>query len=103
MLIFVATKYKMKLTNSLLNSGFWVDLNDFSSESEFLETCKEIHDDEMFPELIFPDWHGIISSLLDYNGTTVKLKPEFWEQHKPIPHSQREPYPVNHHVWMVNP
>jgi antirestriction protein len=39
--------------------GFWVDLEDFAGDRPaFLEHCRELHNDEHEPELMFPDYEG---------------------------------------------
>jgi antirestriction protein len=39
--------------------GFWVDLEDFAGDRPaFLEHCRELHNDEHDPELMFPDYEG---------------------------------------------
>ncbi len=39
--------------------GDWLSLSDHSSKAEFLEACRELHDDEPDPELMFQDWESI--------------------------------------------
>ena len=42
--------------------GFWVDLEDFAGDRPaFLEHCRELHNDEHDPELMFPDYEGFPS------------------------------------------
>lgn len=37
--------------------GFWVDLEDFAGDRPaFLEHCRQLHNDEHDPELMFPDY-----------------------------------------------
>jgi antirestriction protein len=44
--------------------GKWMDLSDFSDKSEFLAACRELHQDESDPELMFQDWENIPSALI---------------------------------------
>ena len=40
--------------------GKWLDLSDYSDKDEFLEACRELHEDEQDPEFI--------SGLREYPG-----------------------------------
>lgn len=39
-------------------TGKWLDLSDYSDRDAFLEACRELHDDESDPELMFQDFEG---------------------------------------------
>ena len=54
--------------------GEWLTLGDYESYEEFIQACKDLHEDEEFPELMFQDWEcpeelrGFISEVgLDEN------------------------------------
>lgn len=34
----------------------WLTLGDYKSYEEFINTCKDLHNDEEYPELMFRDW-----------------------------------------------
>ena len=44
--------------------GKWLDLSDYSDKDEFYEACRELHNDEEDPELMFQDWENIPSGLI---------------------------------------
>lgn len=60
--IYVGTR--SKYNNGQLE-GKWVDLSDFNSLEDFLDECKEIHEDEEDPEFMFQDWENIPDSLVN--------------------------------------
>ncbi|MBX6334736.1 antirestriction protein ArdA [Candidatus Saccharibacteria bacterium] len=39
--------------------GAWLDLENYANKEEFLEACRELHNDEVDPEFMFQDWEGI--------------------------------------------
>lgn len=39
--------------------GKWLDIDDYSDYDEFMEACKELHNDEEDPEFMFQDWEYI--------------------------------------------
>lgn len=39
--------------------GKWIDLTLIKDEDDFLELCREIHQDEQDPEFMFQDWQSI--------------------------------------------
>ena len=54
--------------------GEWLTLGDYIDYEEFIQACKDLHEDEEFPELMFQDWEcpdelrGFISEVgLDEN------------------------------------
>ena len=44
--------------------GKWMDLSDYSDSEEFYDACRELHNDEEDPELMFQDWEYIPSALI---------------------------------------
>lgn len=44
--------------------GKWLDLSDYSDSEEFYDACRELHNDEEDPELMFQDWEYIPSALI---------------------------------------
>ncbi len=44
--------------------GKWMDLSEYSDSEEFYAACKELHNDEEDPELMFQDWEYIPDSLI---------------------------------------
>lgn len=54
--VYVGT-YKKYNNGSI--KGEWVDLTNFDSKEEFIEYCKELHNDEGDAELMFQDWENI--------------------------------------------
>jgi len=40
-------------------SGHWLDLEDYTDKDAFIEACKELHNDETDPELMFQDYENI--------------------------------------------
>jgi antirestriction protein len=44
--------------------GKWMDLSDYSGREEFYDACRELHNDEEDPELMFQDWENIPSPLI---------------------------------------
>ncbi|HFV4884879.1 TPA: antirestriction protein ArdA, partial [Escherichia coli] len=39
-------------------AGRWFDLTSFDDERGFFEACRELHQDEAEPELMFQDYEG---------------------------------------------
>lgn len=39
--------------------GDWLDFADYGSFDDFMEACRELHDDEKDPEFMFQDWDGV--------------------------------------------
>lgn len=54
--IYVGTYHKY---NSGSIAGAWLDLEDYSDREEFDAACRELHQDESDPELMFQDWEDI--------------------------------------------
>lgn len=44
--------------NSGSIAGEWLDLEDFTGRDSFLAACREVHQDEADPELMFQDYEG---------------------------------------------
>ena len=36
--------------------GEWLTLGDYDNYEEFIQACRELHEDEEYPELMFQDW-----------------------------------------------
>jgi len=53
--VYVGT-YKKYAEGSI--AGAWLDLEDYDCHSDFIEACKELHDDEDDPELMNSDYEG---------------------------------------------
>jgi len=47
-------------------SGKWLDLEDYNDFEDFINACKELHNDEKDPELMIQDTEDIHSSLAKY-------------------------------------
>jgi antirestriction protein len=58
--------------------GDWLDLNDYSSKDEFIEACRELHEDEDDPELMFQDWEDIPANFI--GESTIDEKVWDWLQ-----------------------
>jgi antirestriction protein len=56
-------------------TGEWLDLSNYSSYDEFIDACKELHNDEEDPELMFQDYEGFPASY--YNESYIS--PELWD------------------------
>ncbi len=41
-----------------------MDLSDYSDSEEFYDACRELHNDEKDPELMFQDWENIPSAFI---------------------------------------
>ena len=46
--------------------GEWLDLDDYTDKSDFIQACLELHDDEEDPELMFQDWENIPVALIPF-------------------------------------
>ena len=44
--------------------GKWLDLSDYSDKDEFMEACRELHEDEQAPEYMFQDYENIPEALI---------------------------------------
>ena len=44
--------------------GKWFELSDYKTKEDFISACKELHKDEIEPELMFSDYEDIPSSLI---------------------------------------
>lgn len=40
-------------------AGAWLDLSDYNDAEQFIDACKELHNDEIDPELMFQDFDDI--------------------------------------------
>ena len=56
MKIYVGTYAKY---NNGLIAGAWLALNDYLDAEQFIDVCKELHKDELDPELMFQDFYDI--------------------------------------------
>lgn len=70
--IYVGT-YKKYNNGSI--KGDWLDLEDYASNDDFYEACRELHNDEPDPELMFQDWEDIPASFI----TESSLDERVWE------------------------
>jgi antirestriction protein len=55
--------------------GDWLDPEDYSDKDEFLQACKELHEDEEDPELMFQDWEDIPEGMVSESHVSDDL----WE------------------------
>ena len=55
--------------------GEWLDLDDYTDKSDFIQACLELHDDEEDPELMFQDWENIPDLFI----SECSIDPDFWE------------------------
>lgn len=55
--------------------GKWLDCEDYSSHAEFIEACKELHKDEVDPELMFQDFEDFPKDF--YNESSID--PRLWD------------------------
>ena len=60
--------------------GKWLDLSDYSDKDEFLEACRELHEDEEDPEFMFQDIEDIPEALISESW----LSDKFFELRDPI-------------------
>lgn len=53
--------------------GKWLDLSDYSDKDEFLEACRELHEDEQAPEFMFQDIENVPESLISESWLSDKF------------------------------
>ena len=53
--------------------GKWLDLFDYSDKDEFLEACRELHEDEQDPEFMFQDIENIPEALISESWLSDKF------------------------------
>lgn len=53
--------------------GKWLDLSDYSDKDEFLEACRELHEDEQEPEYMFQDYENIPETLISESWLSDKF------------------------------
>ena len=53
--------------------GKWLDLSDYSDKDEFLEACRELHEDEQDPEFMFQDIEDIPEALISESWLSDKF------------------------------
>lgn len=70
--IYVGTYHKY---NNGSIKGDWLDLEDYASNDDFYEACRELHNDEPDPELMFQDWEDIPASFI----TECSLDERVWD------------------------
>lgn len=56
-------------------AGAWLDLEDYADKDAFLSACRELHKDELDPELMFQDFEGFPRSM--YSESSVS--DDLWE------------------------
>ena len=39
-------------------AGAWIDITEYDNSEDFYQKCRELHADEVDPELMFQDWEG---------------------------------------------
>jgi antirestriction protein len=71
MKVYVSTFHKYN--NGSLR-GDWIDIEGHDRES-FLDACRELHSDEVDPELMFQSWEGVPNPL----ASESSLAEELWE------------------------
>lgn len=52
--------------------GKWLDLSDYPDKDEFLEACRELHEDEQDPEFMFQDYENIPEALFSESWLSEK-------------------------------
>ena len=75
-----------KLEDRIFDSEYWVDLTLIEDEQEFIETCLDLHSDEVDPCLIINNSSGIPGELLNPSGWPDE---RLWEWLR-LPKEQRE-------------
>lgn len=70
--LFVGTYHKYNSGN--LGGGKWLTLTDYDNQADFLTACRELHNDETDPELMFPDYEGFPKALYSESDCS-----EVWE------------------------
>lgn len=65
-----------KYNNGSIKGG-WLDLSDYVDKDDFLEACKELHEDEEDPEFMFQDYE-VPDYLEDYISES-HIDNELWE------------------------
>lgn len=55
--------------------GKWLDLEDYADWDEFMDACRELHEDEDDPEFMFQDHEGVPECFI---GESY-VKPELWD------------------------
>lgn len=63
-----------KYNNGSLH-GAWLNLTDYSDQSEFYEACAELHKGESDPEYMFQDWENIPDQFISESG----IDSAFWD------------------------
>ena len=58
--------------------GAWLNISDYNSLEDFLEACRELHDDEKEPVFMFQDWVNIPDELISES----ELSPAIFELEK---------------------
>lgn len=58
--------------------GKWLDLFDYSDKDEFMEACRELHEDEEDPEFMFQDIEDIPEALISESWLSDKFF-ELWD------------------------
>ena len=58
--------------------GDWLNISDYDSLEDFLEACRELHDDEDKPVFMFQDWVNIPDELISEG----ELSPAIFELEK---------------------
>ena len=78
--------------------GKWLDLSDYSGKDEFLEACRELHEDEQDPELMFQDIENIPEALISESWLSDKFF-EFRDAIEKLSETQQEAFFVwcDHH------
>ena len=62
--------------------GAWLNISDYDSLEDFLEACRELHEDEDQPEFMFQDWENIPSELISecgIDGAIFEVQDELYE------------------------
>ena len=62
--------------------GAWLNISDYDSLEDFLEACRELHEDEYQPEFMFQDWENIPSELISecsIDGAIFEIQDELNE------------------------
>lgn len=66
-------------------AGAWLDLSDYNDAEQFIDACKELHKDEIDPELMFQDFDDIHKN---YCNECVDIEPLYDYYNACLEHAQ---------------
>lgn len=73
--------------------GKWLNLSDYKDYEEFYDACRELHQDETDPELMFQDYENIPDGLICESGISEKVF-DLIKEVKDMSDTEREAFAV---------